>query len=172
MRINWLWVPMAAIIAGGLGFTGSAAAEEPKLMAVHGDWKTYSFTEKGSKTCYALAQPKDSLPKNVRRDDIYLLVTNKQKPKIKNEISVITGYQYKKGSVTTAAIGSDKFNMYTKGDGAWIDGNTLQNRMISAMKRGSAIIVKGTSWRGTLTTDNYSLVGVTAALKEIGEACK
>jgi len=40
------------------------------------------------------------------------------------------------------------------------------------MKGGTSLIVKGTSSRGTLTTDKYSLLGISAALDKIGEACK
>lgn len=177
MRINFLSAygvicAVGTLAIGVLSLGQPAYADDPKQLSVHQDWKTYSFTEKGSKTCYTLTQPKDSEPKNVRRDPIYLLVTNKQKPRVVNEVSVITGYPYKKNSVTTAQIGTDKFNMYTNGDGAWIDGDAVQKRMIAALKRGSTVIVKGTSWRGTITTDNYSLNGFTAALTEIDEACK
>ena len=172
MRINWLllasFIPSAALISIG----SQALADEPKLLGEHGAWKTYSFTEKGSKTCYALSQPSNSLPKNVRRDPVYLLVTNKLKPRVNNEISVITGYPYKKNSTTTANIGGAKFNMYTNNDGAWVDGAPLQKRMITTMKNGNTMIVKGTSSRGTLTTDTYSLAGFTAALNQVNEACK
>ncbi|MGB1026239.1 MAG: invasion associated locus B family protein, partial [Rhodospirillaceae bacterium] len=39
------------------------------------------------------------------------------------------------------------------------------------MKRGRDMIVKGTSSRGTVTTDTYSLSGVTAAMNAIDKAC-
>ena len=32
--------------------------------------------------------------------------------------------------------------------------------------------VEGTSWRGTVTTDTYSLTGIAAAIDKIDEACK
>jgi hypothetical protein len=40
------------------------------------------------------------------------------------------------------------------------------------MKSGAALTVKGTSWRGTVTTDTYSLKGLSAAMAKIDEACK
>ena len=43
---------------------------------------------------------------------------------------------------------------------------------MAAMKGGKAMVVKGTSSRGTLTTDTYSLAGFTAAYAAIGKACK
>lgn len=40
------------------------------------------------------------------------------------------------------------------------------------MKAGRTMIVRGTSTRGTATTDTYSLTGFTAGMKAIDEACK
>ena len=40
------------------------------------------------------------------------------------------------------------------------------------MRRGSNMIVTGTSMRGTLTTDEYSLVGFSAAVDKLGANCK
>ena len=45
-------------------------------------------------------------------------------------------------------------------------------KLLAAMKRGNTMIVTGTSSRGTLTTDRYSLSGITAAIEAIGKACK
>ena len=43
---------------------------------------------------------------------------------------------------------------------------------VEAMKRGTEMVVRGISSRGTRTTDTYSLSGVTAAMNEIDKACK
>jgi hypothetical protein len=39
------------------------------------------------------------------------------------------------------------------------------------MQKGHSLIVKGTSRRGTNTTDTYSLQGVTAALESVAKEC-
>ena len=44
-------------------------------------------------------------------------------------------------------------------------------QLVQAMKAGSELIVKGTSGRGTATTDTYSLGGFTAAMAAIDKAC-
>ncbi|MGH6662046.1 MAG: invasion associated locus B family protein [Rhodospirillales bacterium] len=43
--------------------------------------------------------------------------------------------------------------------------------MVQAMVKGAQMTVKGTSNRGTVTADVYSLNGFTAAYKAIGQAC-
>ena len=72
--------------------------------------------------CYAISQPEDKEPKNVNRDPVYFFVSHRPKEGVRNEVSVITGYPYKPGSSTSVAIGPDKYSMFTKGDGAWING--------------------------------------------------
>jgi hypothetical protein len=42
---------------------------------------------------------------------------------------------------------------------------------VAALKKGSKLVVHGTSSRGTKTTDTYSLSGVTAAMDAIDKAC-
>jgi hypothetical protein len=43
--------------------------------------------------------------------------------------------------------------------------------MVAAMRRGNSLVVEGTSARGTVTTDRYSLSGFTAAHNAISRAC-
>ena len=40
------------------------------------------------------------------------------------------------------------------------------------MKNGKTMSVSGVSWRGTQTSDRYSLSGVTAAMNKIDSMCK
>jgi len=161
------------LVAAALGLATPALAEvDPKHLGDFGDWSAYVHKTKGGKVCFAITEPKETLPKKVNRDPVYFLVTNRPKEKIKNEVSIITGYPYKKGSITTARIGDKSFKMYTKGDGAWVDNAKNEKALIRAMKGGSKMIVKGTSRRGTVTTDEYSLDGVTASIKSIDKSCR
>ena len=43
--------------------------------------------------------------------------------------------------------------------------------IIKAMRAGNTLVVKGTSSRGTLTTDTYSLKGFTAVHNALNKAC-
>jgi invasion protein IalB len=45
-------------------------------------------------------------------------------------------------------------------------------RMLDAMRKGSDLIVKGTSARGTGSTDQFSLKGLAQALERADQACK
>jgi len=161
------------LIAAALGLTSPALANvDPKHLGDFGDWSAYTHKTKNGKVCFAISEPKETLPKKVNRDPVYFLITNRPKEKIKNEVSVITGYPFKPGSISSARIGDKSFKLYTKGDGAWVDSNENEKRLIKAMKMGSTMIVKGTSKRGTVTTDKYSLSGVTKSISSIDKACR
>ena len=46
-----------------------------------------------------------------------------------------------------------------------------EQKLIEAMKKGSKLVVKATSTRGTQTTDTYSLNGLSQAMDAIATAC-
>jgi invasion protein IalB len=87
-------------------------------------------------------------------------------------VSVIIGYPFKTNSDATAEVGTAKFAMYTQDDGAWIKNVAEEARMVDAMRKGADLTVKGTSGRGTQSTDQYSLKGLAQALDKIEQECK
>jgi hypothetical protein len=152
--------------------TTAATAQSTTALGQFSRWTAYTYMAGGGKVCYAVTQPTDTAPKGVNRDPVYVFITNRPKEGVRHEVSVITGYPYKEDSKTEIKIGSDTFVMFTKDDGAWMQNAAEESRLIGAMKAGSDMIVSGTSRRGTVTTDTYSLAGVTAALKKIDAECQ
>ncbi len=154
-----------------LGAVTVAAAQQPTMLDQFDRWTAYTYTGKG-KVCYAITQPTETAPKGLNRDPAFVFVTNRPKEQVKHEFSVETGYPYKDGSKTTVKIGNDTFVLFTNGSGAWVENAAEESRLIDAMKGGSEMIVSGTSKRGTVTNDTYSLKGISAALKRIDTECK
>ena len=62
--------------------------------------------------------------------------------------------------------------MYTQNDGAWIKNVAEEARLIDAMRKGADLTVKGTSTRGTQSTDTYSLKGLAQAMDRVAQECK
>ena len=161
-----------------LGATTLAGAQQqqtkaPTPLQTFERWATYTYnTAAGAKVCYAATQPTETAPQGVNRDPVFMFITNRPKEGVKHEVSVITGYPYKEGSKTTVKIGDATFSMYTKDQGAWVDNAAEESRFINAMKAGAEMVITGTSRRGTVTTDTYSLKGVSAALKRIDTECQ
>ena len=152
------------------------AQAEPAAIGSFRDWSVYTSGAGRDKVCYALAQPKSSEPKRAKRDPVFFLISTWPKRNVVNEPSVVPGYPYREGAKAGAEVGSDKFEFFTKNDsgngGAWMDNAANEKRLIDAMQRGQTLIVTGTSARGTLTRDQYSLAGISAALDKVKAICK
>jgi hypothetical protein len=151
-----------------------AAAAQPQSLGQFGDWGAYTATPGGRKVCYALSKPTTSKtdPPNRPRDQPYMFVSTRPAEKVQNEVSIIIGYPFKPNSEATVEVAGTNFSMYTQQDGAWIKNAAEEARMIETMRRGAELVVKGTSGRGTLTTDVFSLRGLSQALDRIAQECK
>lgn len=154
-----------------IGLSGAASASDPQKIGDYGDWSAYSFNENGNKVCYMVSQPKQAKGNYTKRGDVFALVTHRPGEKTKNVFSYITGYTYKKGSDVTVDVNGTKFTLFTQNDMAWTPDETSDNRLTDAIRKGSKMIVKGTSSRGTLTTDTFSLKGSGGAHDAINKAC-
>uniref|UniRef100_A0A2A4Z4Z8 Invasion associated locus B family protein n=1 Tax=OCS116 cluster bacterium TaxID=2030921 RepID=A0A2A4Z4Z8_9PROT len=139
-------------------------ADDPKPVSQHKDWTVFAYEEGGKKTCFAVTQPTESLPKGVRRGSIFFSVTHSQTDKTVNAVSIAMGYPLRENSTPTVTIGGKVYSMFAQAETAWPAGDSVQTALVAAMKRGQKMSIKGTSSRGTNTTDNYSLSGITAAI--------
>lgn len=151
-----------------LAATPAAAA---KVINTFGDWTAFKDNERGKKVCYIGAEPTKSAGKYKKRGDVYILVTNRPAEKKTGVVSITAGYTYKRGSEVEAAVGDAAFRLFTDRDIAWNYDAKADRAMVRTMKVGLNMIVKGTSSKGTKTTDTYSLKGFSAAYQAIGIAC-
>ena len=153
-------------------------AHAKEAQAVFKDWRLFVDGAAAARHCYIVGEPKRTRPANVKRGDTFLIIAHRPGQGVRNEVSVRIGYPFSADSNPFAEIGSDKFDFFTgvqaqngADEWAWMVDLKAQPRMVTAMKRGNELMFKGTSARGTLTTDSYSLSGVTAAMKALDEAC-
>jgi hypothetical protein len=155
----------AAAVAGGV---------QPKLLGQYGDWGAYSASPGGKKTCFALAKPSSSttIPPNRPRNPIYMFISTRPAEKVTDEVSIIVGYPFKPGSDASAQVGSTTFALYTQQDGAWIKNAADEANMLTAMRSGESAVVKGTSAKGTQSSDTFTLRGISQALDRIAQDCK
>jgi invasion protein IalB len=156
-----------------------AAAPSPTsqatLLGQFGDWGAYTATPGGRKVCFALAKPTSSVdnPPNRRTatNVVYMFISSRPQDKVKDEVSIlVTGYQLKvDGSIT---IGGATFPMHAQNDNAWAKNVADEARIVDALRKGSDVVVKGTTSRGTQTTDTFSLKGIAQALDRVAQECK
>ncbi len=159
----------AACLITALSCT-SAWADDAKLLEKSKDWSAYAST--GSpKVCFAVSQPKQQTPKNVKRDPAYFYISRWPADGVTNEVSVKMGYPFGAGAKATATVGTAKFDLFTKDEGAFIEKTDTEASLVEAMKKGSTLKIDGKSARGTATSDVYSLDGLSDALARIAKEC-
>lgn len=154
-----------------MSLSGAAQANDPKLISTHGDWSVFTFDEDGSKVCFTASQPTSSKGNYKRRGDAFALITHRPAENSYDVVSIVAGYTYKTGSSVKSTANGRTFEMFTQGDTAWANDDASDRALAKALQRGSKLVVKGTSSRGTDTTDTYSLKGATAAYKAMSRAC-
>jgi hypothetical protein len=77
-----------------------------------------------------------------------------------------------KHSAVDVSIDGKKFKLFTIEGRAYAESEEDDVAMVRAMKRGRKMTVVGTSSRGTVTTDSYSLSGFTKTKNLIDKTCK
>ncbi len=150
---------------------GDAKSGKPVQVGSFSDWGAFLAEGAKDKTCYALATPKDREPAKLKRDPAYIFISNRPAEKVRNEVSVIMGFAMKDGGEAHADIEGDHFDLVAKGANAWIKNPAEEARFIEAMKKGSKLIVKAPSIKGNVTTDTYSLAGISEALEKVQKDC-
>lgn len=167
--------PMMLALVVLAAMAGSAEAADPKTkvkkLGAFDDWRAFSYEENGHKVCYISSQPKKMEPKGAKRGDAYVLITHRPAEKSFDVVQVTAGYSFKPSSEVLIQIGKQTFKLFTDGDSAWARDDTTDKAVAGAIRGTGVMSVKGTSARGTKTTDSYSLKGAKQAYQAISEAC-
>ena len=155
------WLPMPAL-----------AADDDDAIGRFRDWYAAAFQEGDRRVCYMVAQPTASAGDYSRRGAVYVQVTRRGGDSAADVVSFEAGYTFAAGAKIEVVIGGTSFFLFTEGETAWAYDDTAGDKaLIAAMAKGSKMVVKGASARGTATTDTFSLMGFTAARRAMGEAC-
>jgi len=150
--------------------TVSEAAGRPSQLGIYGDWGVYFAEGEKSKTCYALAMPKGRSPPGLTRDPAYIFISNRPEENVRQEIAVMMGFPLKESGAQAEVSGS-RFALIAKGPNAWIKNTTEEAHFVEALKKGAKLVVKAASTKGRVTTDSYSLAGLSQALERIDKEC-
>ncbi len=154
-----------------LAAASTARAQGIKTVGIFGDWSAFQFSEDGNPACYMSSEPTKATGNYTKRGEVFAIISHRPAEKRIGEISIIAGYNYQKDSAVAIAIGKQEFDLFTQDDGAWARDPAADKKLVRAMKKGNRMVVKGTSSRGTPTTDTFSLKGFTKAYGAIGKAC-
>jgi invasion protein IalB len=160
---------LASVSAGRvLAQDGGAAAP---VSGPFGDWVLQTTGDGDQKACFAATVAKQLGPGAAKRTESVLYISAWPKDGIKSELSVKLGYAVKAITGARVVIGTNRYNLFIKGERAYVSDATLELKIIEAMKKGSKLSVEASGEDGTQVIDTYSLSGMSQALQAQTEAC-
>ncbi len=156
-----------------MAFAPQAFAQQATELGTFNAWSAWKATDASGVICYISAEPTASEPSGANRDPIHFMIIHRKALGVKNEIQTIVGYPFNTANPgASAAVDGKTYPMLTEGAAAWLASTGDESNFVGAFKAGTMLVVKGTSQRGTNTTDTYSLSGATAAMNAIDAACQ
>jgi invasion protein IalB len=161
----------AALLLVILSPVAASAEGAPTLLQSYGDWEAYRYESGGQLTCYLLSKPKQLRPEGRNHGDVFFFLTTRPSENVTNEVSFLVGYPFAANSTVVVDIDGQKWNLFTKDDGAWLESTADEQQLVAAMRAGRAMTVSGKSERGTDTSYSFSLSGVTAGSNRVAD-CK
>lgn len=151
--------------------TWPAVAQTPQTLGTYRDWSAFAYQDGATRVCYMGSEPTRTTGVTDQRGDVWILVTHRSPGAGRDVVSVIAGYNYEENAPVLISIGTKTFTLFSQGDTAWTYSDADDRALIAAMKAGIDMNVAGRSWRGNDTSDEYSLLGFTAAYEAISQAC-
>ena len=152
--------------------TSGAVAQQPEAKATFRDWSVFVRETDGEKICFAATEATDKSPKSVNHGDVFFLIATWKSGAAKEQPSLMTGYALNTKPEPTLRIGSDKWEMYSSENEAFIEAASEEQRLIRAMRQGADMRISAVSSRGTATSYVISLRGVSAALDRAKAECR
>jgi invasion protein IalB len=159
----------ALVVVFGVAHAWAQVPQSGQL-GIFADWSAFRDTSGPQPVCYIGSLPKKMVGTYNQRGNTYIQVTHRPADKSFDVVSVTAGYAYQPKSQVEVEVDGKDFALFASGGLAWADDKT-DVRLVEAMRRGRQLIVRGTSARGTVTTDTYSLAGFTGAYNAIAKAC-
>ncbi|MBN9348430.1 MAG: hypothetical protein J0I48_19880 [Devosia sp.] len=145
-----------------------AAAQSVQALGEFRDWAAYSAADGTGQVCFALSKPTDVSPAVDGYTQAYLYLTNRPAEGVSNEVNLVAGFIFAPDQPATLTVSGKSFDLFTQRDAAWLLDATQNDDLAGALRAGSTVTVEGTSEKGILVTETFSLSGATAASRAIG----
>ena len=165
---NFILVVVALTSLSAASAVGKTAQEQRLGDFKH--WIAVSFVEDAQRNCYIASAPTKEEGDYTQRGPTYVQITRRHGSDIE-VVSFQAGYRFKEQSQVAVEIDGTSYTLFTDAEMAWAYNKEGDRELIESMRQGTRMLVIGTSWRGTETTDTYSLIGFTKAHKKILDVC-
>jgi invasion protein IalB len=164
--------PAPAKPAAAPAAAAQPAAGSPLLLREAKDWKAITASSAKGKICFALSEAQKLEPAGLNHGKVYLFLTTRPSENVRSEPMFQVGYPMKDGSKVAIDIDGKKFQMFTRGDSAWLENTVDPAGFLDAMRKGKKLTAAATSGRGNPTNYAFSLTGLSDALDAVGKECK
>jgi invasion protein IalB len=148
----------------------SASVNAQTLQLTSKQWSVFTMNDAGRTSCYMASIPTAQSGNYKSRAEPFLLITHRSVTA--DEVNTSSGYPYKDASEVALTLDGAPYKLFTKEDRAWAKDATTDAALVSKMKQGTNVTIRGTSKRGTYSLDTYSLAGFTAAYQKMKTLCK
>lgn len=150
---------------------------EPKKLGDFGKWQSFVSQENGKKVCYMISFPTSQEGNYKKRSKPYVMITHRPEDQSLDVISIHAGYKFSKDKKPHILFKVGKqekdYEMFVDEESAWAESDDIDQEITNLItKSGTSFIIKGESFKGTATTDTYSLKGSLAAYHAINQACR
>ncbi|MEN5083367.1 invasion associated locus B family protein [Bosea sp. TWI1241] len=147
----------------------AAQASAAKPLGQFGNWSAAAYANGNSQRCYISSSPVAERPERLNHGDVFFFVQTGEGASNGTESSFQTGYDFAKDSPVRITIGDATFQMMTSGRNAWLQRLEREPELLAAMRGGNEMVLEARSARGNPTSYTFSLTGVTAASRLLGQ---
>lgn len=155
-------------VAASFAFAGAASAQSVQLIGQFRDWSSYSASEGAGAVCFAMSKPGEVTPSPDGYTQAYLYLTHRPSENVANELNLVAGFEFAPDQPATLSVGGKTFDLFTQKDAAWLLDASQNDNLAGAMRAGTSLVIEGTTDKGILVTETFSLSGATAASRAIG----
>ncbi len=142
----------------------------PGLIVKEGAWGMYNVrTDKGP-ICYMITTPVVQNPADLEHGKVYFMLSHHNSRKGIIEPQLLVGYDLKDNAAVILEVGGRKYTMFSRGASAWMDKPANEPLAVSQMRKSATMTATAVSKRGTRTSYEFSLRGVSSVLDQI-EKC-
>lgn len=162
-----LWLNAAAF--------GTAVHAQTPDAVFHGeerDWRVFSRGDGANRICYAQSTPRQSNPENADHGDVFFLVASWANRDADEQPSFLAGRMLQPDSPPEVRVGSDRYRLFVSEREGFVESAEDESALVADMRRGSTMRVEATQADGTLVAYEFSLAGVTAALRRADQLCR
>jgi hypothetical protein len=172
-KLSTLSITLSIGVALFFGLTMPAMAQptDGERLRTHGDWQSFTVGSTGTRMCVALSFPQKVEPEGLNRGDIAILVSHQLEFRDFDVVQLKVGYPLETGRNVKIDIDGEIWELFPHGENAWPLNIEQNGEILKAMKSGLEMYVEARSQRGNTTMDRYSLRGISAAMRQIDNAC-